>query len=278
MHPAQWPVPCLTHMVHPLHVTYDPLDLSEQVTVWHIALWPKLHFSFISALTNQCKSIKHLQGTPQIGLILSGPLTKQSHQDLNLLHFWAQIPSSLCKNNHCSLRRERVALALSPSLPYEVVAVLNHMYMSDVTRDKVNQSPEYKLNPATLMSFSTDHKLHQPTITYDLHFNSGMIFVSFQDNVKEVVSQTFANDGRQQFEKQGCKQHTNYHIWQWNPSHKDHLQGTNASLLHCASKWEKLQWTILRILPQDGRQQSGRMQTALYKAVYLYKPYKECRQ
>ena len=80
--------------------------------------------------------------------------------------------------------------------------MLNHMYMSDVTRDKVNQSPEYKLNPATLMSFSTDHKLHQPTITYDLHFNSGMIFVSFQDNVKQVVSQTFAIDGRQHIEKQ----------------------------------------------------------------------------
>ena len=96
-------------------------------------------------------------------------------------------------------RRERGALALSPSLPYEVVAVLNHMYMSDVTRDKVNQSPEYKLNPATLMSFGADHNLHQPPISYDLYFSSVMIFCVFSG---EVVSQTFAIDGRQHIEKQ----------------------------------------------------------------------------
>ena len=77
--------------------------------------------------------------------------------------------------------------------------MLNHMYMSDVTRDKVNQSPEYKLNPATLMSFGADHNLHQPPISYDLYFSSVMIFCVFSG---EVVSQTFAIDGRQHIEKQ----------------------------------------------------------------------------
>ena len=72
--------------------------LDRPVMVLHIALWLKLHFCFISALTNHCKSrsnkLSHLRATPQIVLILCGSLTKQSHQGLNLLYFWAQIPSS----------------------------------------------------------------------------------------------------------------------------------------------------------------------------------------
>ena len=66
----------------------------------------------------------------ELGLILFGSLTKQSHQDLN---FEPRSPLPLAKTITAQS-------ALSPpGLPYEVVAVLNHMYMSDVTRDKVNQ-------------------------------------------------------------------------------------------------------------------------------------------
>ena len=129
--------------------------------------------------------LSHLQATSELGLILFGSLTKQSHRDLNLLHFWTEIPLQ-----NQSLHRVHCLL----SLPYEVAAVLNHICMSDVTRDKVNERPKYlKAQPCDARVF---------------YSASGMIFCFCSRKCRKI--QTFGKV----CERCECRQRTNHDIWQ----------------------------------------------------------------